>query len=48
MVVVMLMVGNPRVMGRFTLSSGTLQLAGWLATIVMALAAIGMFMTWWS
>ena len=46
MVMVMLMVGNPRVMGRFTLSSGTLRLIGWLATIVMFLAAVGMFMTW--
>ena len=46
MAVVMLMVGNAKVMGRFTLSSGMLRVLGWLATIVMFLAAVGMFVTW--
>jgi hypothetical protein len=33
------------VMGRFVLGRG-LATMGWLATAVMALAAIGMFATW--
>jgi NRAMP (natural resistance-associated macrophage protein)-like metal ion transporter len=45
MVVVMLMVGNARIMGRFALNSGVLRLLGWLATLVMFLAAVAMFMT---
>lgn len=46
MVVVMLMVGNPKVMGRFALRSGMLRTVGWVATVVMFLAATGMFVTW--
>lgn len=45
MVVVMLMAGNEKVMGRFTLSSGMLRAIGWAATVVMFLAAAGMFIT---
>jgi NRAMP (natural resistance-associated macrophage protein)-like metal ion transporter len=45
MVVVMLMVGNAKVMGRFTLVSGWLRSLGWAATAVMFLAAVGMFVT---
>lgn len=45
MVVVMLMVGNAKVMGRFTLVSGWLRSLGWTATAVMFLAAVGMFVT---
>jgi NRAMP (natural resistance-associated macrophage protein)-like metal ion transporter len=46
MVVVMLMVGNDKVMGRFTLHSGLLKAIGWVATLVMLLASAGMFLTW--
>ena len=46
MVVVMLMVGNPKVMGRFALRSGLLRSIGWIATAVMFLATMGMFLTW--
>lgn len=46
MVVVMLMAGNPKVMGKFSLSSGPLRAIGWVATLVMFLAAAGMFATW--
>ncbi len=46
MVVVMLMVGNPKVMGRFALRSGLLRAIGWIATAVMFLASLGMFLTW--
>jgi len=45
MVVVMLMVGNPKVMGRFSLKSGGLRALGWLATGVMFAASVGMFVT---
>lgn len=45
MVVVMLLVGNAKAMGRFTLSSGMLRILGWVATVVMLLAALGMFVT---
>ena len=45
MVVMMLMATNSKVMGDFTLPAG-LKLMGWLATTVMALAAIGLFATW--
>ncbi len=45
MVVVMLMVGNPKVMGRFALNSGLLRAVGWVATVVMFLAAAGMVLT---
>jgi NRAMP (natural resistance-associated macrophage protein)-like metal ion transporter len=45
MVVVMLMVSNGKVMGRFKLPPGMLRNIGWAATIVMLLASAGMFMT---
>ena len=40
----MLLTADPKVMGQFTISGG-LRFAGWLATTVMAAAAIGMFIT---
>ncbi len=45
MVVVMLMVGNPKVMGRFTMLPGILRNLGWTATVVMFMATAGMFAT---
>jgi Mn2+/Fe2+ NRAMP family transporter len=45
MVVVMLMAGNFKVIGRFTLRSGLLRSLGWVATLVMFLAAVAMFVT---
>jgi NRAMP (natural resistance-associated macrophage protein)-like metal ion transporter len=45
MVVVMLMAGNAKVMGRFTLRTGILYALGWVATLVMFLAAVAMFVT---
>jgi hypothetical protein len=45
MVVVMRMVADPKVMGRFELSRGWLRNLGWVATAVMGLAATGMFLT---
>lgn len=42
MVVVMLMGGSARLMGRFAIS-GLLKVGGWLATALMAVAAVGMF-----
>ncbi len=45
MVVTMLMAANRKVMGDFTLPGG-LRFMGWLATAVMGLAAIGLFVTW--
>ena len=45
MLIVMLMVGNAKVMGRFALRSGWLRSLGWTATAVMFLAAVGMFVT---
>jgi NRAMP (natural resistance-associated macrophage protein)-like metal ion transporter len=44
MVMVMRLAGRSDAMGAFTISRG-LQITGWLATIVMAAAAIGMFVT---
>jgi NRAMP (natural resistance-associated macrophage protein)-like metal ion transporter len=46
MVVMMLMFHNKKVMGQFTGNSKTLRAVGWLATLVMAAAAVGMFVTW--
>lgn len=46
MVVMMLMAHNKRVMGQFTRVSKTLRVMGWIATVVMAAAAVGMFATW--
>jgi Mn2+/Fe2+ NRAMP family transporter len=45
MVMIMLMAARPAIMGPFTLSR-PLSFMGWLATVVMAAAAIGMFATW--
>jgi NRAMP (natural resistance-associated macrophage protein)-like metal ion transporter len=45
MVVIMLMATNPAVMGQFTLSR-RLRITGWLATVVMLVAAGGLFITW--
>ncbi|HVY33278.1 MAG TPA: divalent metal cation transporter, partial [Caulobacteraceae bacterium] len=45
MVLMMLMGGQASIMGDFTLSRGK-KIMGWLGTIVMAAAAIGMFATW--
>jgi Mn2+/Fe2+ NRAMP family transporter len=44
MVMVMLLASQRRVMGRFTLSPG-LSALGWIAALVMAVAAVGMFAT---
>ncbi|MEA3115485.1 MAG: hypothetical protein QOG58_5284, partial [Caballeronia sp.] len=43
MVLVMLMAGNRRVMGEFAVA-GVLRWAGWIATAVMGLAALAMFL----
>jgi Mn2+/Fe2+ NRAMP family transporter len=45
MVMIMLMASRRSVMGQFTLTRWLMAL-GWLATAMMALAAIGMFVTW--
>ena len=45
MAAVMLMTTNARVMGRFTLP-WSLRVTGWAGTATMALAAVGMFVTW--
>lgn len=45
MVVMMLMIRNPEVMGKFTRVGRWLRLMGWLATAVMAAAAVGMLVS---
>ena len=45
MVMIMKMSTNPKVMGAFTIST-SLKVWGWLATAVMAAAAVVMFVTW--
>ena len=45
MVMIMLMGSRRKVMGQFTLTR-RLTALGWLATAVMAAAAVGMFATW--
>jgi NRAMP (natural resistance-associated macrophage protein)-like metal ion transporter len=45
MIMIMRMSTNPKVMGKFTLNT-SLKVWGWLATAVMAAAAIVMFVTW--
>jgi Mn2+/Fe2+ NRAMP family transporter len=45
MVMIMLMASRRQVMGEFKLKPA-LKILGWLATVVMAVAAIGMFATW--
>ena len=47
MVMIMLMASRRQVMGQFTLTPWLTAL-GWLASAVMAAAAIGMFATWGS
>jgi NRAMP (natural resistance-associated macrophage protein)-like metal ion transporter len=44
LVVMMIMAANPEVMGQFTLPRALFWL-GWLSTIVMAAASVGLFMT---
>ena len=45
MVMMMLLASQKKVMGPFTLGPG-LKIVGWAATVVMLIAAIGMFATW--
>jgi NRAMP (natural resistance-associated macrophage protein)-like metal ion transporter len=45
MVMMMIMASRKSVMGPFTIGPG-LKIVGWLATLVMLAAAIGMFATW--
>ena len=45
MVLMMLLASNKAVMGDFKLHAG-LKLVGWLSTLVMAVAAVGLFATW--
>ncbi|WP_395744804.1 Nramp family divalent metal transporter [Prosthecobacter sp.] len=45
MVLMMLMTTNRRVMGQFTLSP-YLRITGWLATLLMIAATVGLFATW--
>jgi len=45
MVMMMLLASRKKVMGPFTLGPG-LKVVGWAATLVMLVAAIGMFATW--
>jgi NRAMP (natural resistance-associated macrophage protein)-like metal ion transporter len=46
MIVMMLMFHNHKVMGQFVNLSPGLRVMGWLATLAMLLAAIGLFATW--
>ena len=41
----MMLSANRKAMGEFSLPRG-LKIVGWLATAVMAAAAVGMFATW--
>jgi Mn2+/Fe2+ NRAMP family transporter len=45
MVMIMILGSRPAVMGQFTLKP-LLRTLGWVATAVMAAAAVGMFATW--
>jgi len=45
MIMTMRMATNKKVMGAFNVK-GLLRILGWLATVTMALAAVGMFATW--
>jgi Mn2+/Fe2+ NRAMP family transporter len=45
MVVIMLLAARRKVMGKFSISL-RLKVVGWLATVVMAAAAVVMFATW--
>jgi hypothetical protein len=42
----MLMVSNPKAMGKFAEGSPVMRILGWLATGVMAAATVGLFVTW--
>jgi NRAMP (natural resistance-associated macrophage protein)-like metal ion transporter len=46
MAVIMLMVRNTALMGKFRVTSRWLRITGWLATLTMATAVIGMVLTW--
>jgi NRAMP (natural resistance-associated macrophage protein)-like metal ion transporter len=46
MVILMLMIRSRKVMGEFSRVSKGLRVMGWLATLVMAAAAVGLFVTW--
>ena len=46
MVLMMHMAGSKKIMGPFSRVSKWLRAVGWLATIVMAAAAVGLFVTW--
>jgi len=45
MIIIILMASRKQVMGQFVLRP-VLKALGWLATVVMAVAAIGMLVTW--
>ena len=46
MFIMMHMAGSKKVMGPFSRVSKVLRLLGWLATVVMAAATVGLFLTW--
>lgn len=46
MAVIMFMVRNKKIMGGFVVHSPWLLITGWAATIAMAIASLGMFLTW--
>jgi len=46
MVIVMLMHHNPKIMGPFATKARALNIMGWLSTLAMAGATVGMFVTW--
>jgi len=46
MIITMLMFSRKKIMGPFTLTGKTLRVVGWIATAVMAAAAVGLFITW--
>jgi NRAMP (natural resistance-associated macrophage protein)-like metal ion transporter len=45
MAVIMLLASNPKAMGRLVLPP-SLRIGGWVATVVMGLAAVGMLVSW--
>jgi Mn2+/Fe2+ NRAMP family transporter len=45
MVIIMLMSHNKKIMGQFSEISKTLRFIGWVATLAMAAAAVGLFLT---
>jgi NRAMP (natural resistance-associated macrophage protein)-like metal ion transporter len=46
MVITMLLFSSKKIMGPFTRVGKALRIVGWLATAVMAAAAVGLFVTW--